>query len=156
MNMTYYWLIAFVILAVIEIITQGLTTIWFAAGAVVAAIAAALDMPFYVQIGAFAVVSLLLLIFVRAIAVELFNKGRIRTNSESLVGKQAIVTEDINNLEAKGQVVVNGQEWSARCVNDMMRIEKGAIVMIHGIQGVKLIVNLMPQYQYPTEGQQHN
>ena len=156
MNMAYYWLIAFVILAIIEIPTQGLTTIWFAVGAIVAAIAAALNLPFFVQLLLFTVVSLLLLIFIRAFAVQFFNKNRIRTNSESLVGKQAIVTEDINNLKATGQVVLNGQEWSARSVNDMLCIEKGAVVVVHGIQGVKLMVNLLPQYQYNPEGQQHN
>ena len=154
MNMTYYWLIAFVILAVIEMITQGLTTIWFAAGAVIAAIAAAIGLPFFIQLLLFAAVSLLLLIFIRAIAVEYFNKGRIRTNSDSLVGRQAIVTEDINNLEATGRVVINGQEWTARSVNDMLHIEKGAVVIIHGIQGVKLMVNLMPSYQYTPEEEQ--
>ena len=156
MNMAYYWLIAFVILVVIEILTQGLTTIWFAVGAIVAAIAAILNLPFLVQMLLFTVVSLLLLIFIRAFAVQFFNKNRIRTNSESLVGKQAIVTEDINNLKATGQVVLNGQEWSARSVNDMLCIEKGAVVVVHGIQGVKLMVNLLPQYQYNPEGQQHN
>ena len=153
MNMTYYWLIAFIILAVIEIITQGLTTIWFAVGAVVAAIATALGAPFLVQLLLFATVSLLLLIFIRATAVSFFNKGRIRTNAEGLVGKQAIVTEDIDNLKATGQVVINGQEWSARSVNDMLCIEKGAVVVVHAIQGVKLLVNLMPQYR---QGEEHN
>lgn len=156
MNMTYYWLIAFAILVVIEIFTQGLTTIWFAAGAVVAAMAAALQIPFFIQILLFAGVSFLLIFFIRTLAVEHFNKNRLKTNTDSLVGKQAIVTEDIDNLEATGQVVVNGQEWSARSVNDRMRIEKGSVVIVYGIQGVKLMVNLMPQYESASEEEQYH
>ena len=41
MEYALYWLIAMVILVVIECLSMGLTTIWFAGGALVAAIAAA-------------------------------------------------------------------------------------------------------------------
>lgn len=156
MTMTYFWLIGSVILIIIEIITLGLTTIWFAAGALVAAAAAAIGFPFFAQLVLFAVVSIILLIFTRPIALKYFNRGRVRTNTESLVGKQAVVVEEINNLKATGQVVVNGQQWTARSVNDMLNIEKGAVVVICGIQGVKLMVNCLPQYSARPEEQVKN
>lgn len=134
------WLVLLIVFLVIEVATMGLTSIWFAGGAVVAAIAALLNAPIAVQIILFFLVSLVLLFFTRPIAVKYFNQDRIRTNVESLVGKQGIVTGEINNLQGKGQVTLNGQEWSARSVADDQIIPQGAIVSVLAINGVKLIV----------------
>ena len=80
------------------------------------------------------------LFFTRPIAVKYFNKDRIRTNAESLIGKQAIVTSGIDNLQGIGQIMVSGQEWSARSTDDSIKFQVGAVVEITAIQGVKLIV----------------
>ena len=61
--------------------------------------------------------------------MKYFNKDRIKTNAESLIGKQAVVTEDIDNLLAVGLVSINGQEWTARNVVDGMKIPKGTVVI---------------------------
>ena len=140
MNQVVFWLILLIILVAIEIATMGLTTIWFAGGAFVAIIAAALNTPLYVQITLFLIVSVVLLLFTRPIAMKYFNKDRIRTNAESLIGRQAVVTEEIDNLPATGSVSINGQEWTARCVMDGIKIPKGTVVIIRAISGVKLIV----------------
>ena len=140
MNQVVFWLILLIILVAIEIATMGLTTIWFAGGAFVAIIAAALNTPLYVQITLFLIVSVVLLLFTRPIAMKYFNKDRIKTNAESLIGKQAVVTEDIDNLLAVGLVSINGQEWTARNVVDGMKIPKGTVVIVRDISGVKLIV----------------
>lgn len=137
------WLILFIVFIGIEVATLGLTTIWFAGGALFAILAAVLQAPVVIQIALFVLVSLLLLAFTRPIAVKYFNKDRIRTNVESLVGKQAIVTGDIDNLHGVGQVTVGGQEWSARSCDDNRKISEGSVVVIMAINGVKLIV--MPQ-----------
>lgn len=134
------WLVILVLLVLIEFVTMGLTTVWFAGGALVAAIVAAFNGPLWAQIGAFLVVSLLLLIFTRPIAVKYFNVERIKTNTESLIGMQAIVTARIDNLNAEGVVTVNGQEWTARSFLPDQDIEEGAVVVIREIQGVKLVV----------------
>ena len=141
MSITIIWLLLFVALVAIEIATLGLTTIWFAAGALVATVAAAFDAPLFIQITLFAFVSLVLLLFTRPIAVKYFNKDRIKTNAESLVGRQAIVISEIDNQQEIGQVTVNGQEWSARSVDN--KIALGAVVEIQEIKGVKLIVKEM-------------
>ena len=109
-----YWLIALVVLLIIEIITLGLTTIWFAGGALVAFLAAMLGLNTVVQIVVFLVVSFLLLFFTKPIATRYFNGQRIRTNSESLIGQEAKVTARIDNFNQQGTVVVNGQEWRTR------------------------------------------
>lgn len=135
-----YWLILFIILLVIEIATLGLTTIWFAAGALVAFIAAVLGLGVGIQIILFFLSSLILLIFTRPIAVRYLNKTRTKTNAESLLGKTAVVTESIDNLRNMGTAVVNGQEWTARALSDDIRIEKDTEVTIIEIKGVKLMV----------------
>lgn len=134
------WLVILVLLILIEFATMGLTTVWFAGGALVAAVIAALNGPIWAQVVAFVVVSLLLLIFTRPIAVKYFNVDRTKTNTESLIGKQAIVTERIDNLKATGTAAINGQEWTARSASQDVDIEEGAVVIIKEIQGVKLIV----------------
>lgn len=140
MNLTTIWLIVFVACIVIEIITMGLTTIWFAGGALVAAVAAAVGAPLWLQVIFFAAVSLVLLYFTRPVAVKYFNKDREKTNAESLVGKQAIVISEIDNLQGIGQVSVNGQEWSARTVEENITLPVGSVVIIRAISGVKLMV----------------
>lgn len=140
MNYTIMWLVALVLCIIIEIATMGLTTIWFAGGALVAAIAAGFNAPFVVQVVLFLVVSILLLYFTRPIAVKYFNKDRVKTNAESLVGKQAIVISEIDNLQGTGQVTVGGMEWMARTTEEGVKIPVGCVVNIVAINGVKLIV----------------
>ena len=81
-----------------------------------------------------------LIIFTRPLAVRYFNKDRVRTNAESLVGRQAIVISEIDNLQGIGQVNVGGMEWSARTRIDGVRLQVGTVTTILGINGVKLIV----------------
>ena len=139
-NMTVVWLGILVILVVIELFTMGLTTIWFAGGALVAALISIPGTPLIVQILFFLIVSTLLLYFTRPIAVKYFNSDRTRTNVESLIGRQAIVISEINNLEGIGQVNTGGMEWSARSSYHNIVIPVGAVVTVLGIDGVKLIV----------------
>lgn len=140
LNMTMIWLIALVLLVVIELLTMGLTTVWFAGGALVATLASLAGAPLAIQIILFLIVSGLLLFFTRPIAVKYFNKDRVRTNAESLVGRQAIVISEIDNLQGIGQVNVGGMEWSARTRDENITLPVGAVVIVLAIDGVKLIV----------------
>ena len=140
LNMTVFWLVLLVVLVVIELLTMGLTTVWFAGGALVASIAAIFDAPIALQLILFLLVSALLLFFTRPFAVKYFNKDRVRTNAESLVGRQAIVISEIDNLQGIGQVNVGGMEWSARTKVDGIRLPVGTVTTILAINGVKLIV----------------
>lgn len=137
---TIYWLVLFVILLLIEIFTMGLTTIWFAGGALVSFIAGVLGFGLPVQVILFIVVSIALLVLTRPVAMKYFNQERQKTNAESLIGQQALVIEDIDTLKASGRVEVRGQEWAAKTDEPDGRIAKNSVVVINGIQGVKLIV----------------
>lgn len=144
-EMIIFWLILLIIAIAVEVATMGLTSIWFAGGAVVAILAAVLYMPVAVQVILFFVVSLLLLFFTRPVAVRYFNKDRVKTNVESMVGRQAVVTGEIDNLHGIGQVTVGGQEWSARSVDDDLRLPVGTVVNVVSVSGVKLIVKVDEQ-----------
>ena len=137
---TIFWLILFVVLLIIEIFTMGLTTIWFAGGALVAFIMAFIGFELPVQIIVFLLVSILLLVLTRPIAIKFFNQERQKTNAESLIGQKAVVLDTIDTIHGTGRVEVNGMEWSAKVDEDAHIIEAGEIVVIEGIQGVKLIV----------------
>ena len=134
------WLILLACFLVVEAITVGLTTIWFAGGALVAAIASGLGVGILIQWVLFLIVSLALLIFTRPMAVRYMNKGVPKTNVNSLIGERAVVIQKINNLEQTGQVRINDIEWMARTSSDEVTIPEHAIVTIEDVQGVKLIV----------------
>ena len=139
-NMLFIWLIALIVLIVIELATMGLTTIWFALGALVAAITAALHAPVVLQVVLFLVISIVSFIFTRPLAVKYFNRDRVRTNVESLIGRQGVVISEINNVEGIGQIQVGGKEWSARTRMVGMTVPVGTVVVVYAVNGVKLIV----------------
>ncbi len=139
-NVTIVWLVLLVILILIELITMGLTTIWFAGGALAAALVSIPGTPVVLQVIVFLIVSLVLLFFTRPVAVKYFNKDRVRTNIEGMIGRQAIVVSEINNVEGIGQVNTGGMEWSARSSYHNVVLPVGAVVTVLGVDGVKLIV----------------
>ena len=109
-----FWLVMFVVLLFVEFMTMGLTTIWFAAGALISIVIALLGGPIWLQTLVFFAVSIVLLIFTRPLAWKYQKKSVVKTNVDSIVGKEAKVIEEIDNNEAKGRAMVDGQEWMAR------------------------------------------
>ena len=136
---TWYWLIVLAVFLIIEIISLGLTTIWFAAGAMVAYLIGLAGVNLLGQIACFFVVSFLLLFFTRPVALRYFNRDRQKTNLDGLVGMYGRVTMTIDNQKQQGKVVLDGKEWTARTEDDRV-IEEGARVKALAISGVKLIV----------------
>jgi membrane protein implicated in regulation of membrane protease activity len=136
------WLGVVALLLIIEAITAGLTTIWFAGGALLAALAALMGAGLGFQLLLFLCVSLLLLIFTRPLAMRFMNKGVTKTNVNSLIGTRAVVTKEINNLAQTGQVRINDIEWTARSSKDDILIPEKTIVEIEAVKGVKLIVHV--------------
>ena len=134
------WTALFIIFVGSEVVSLGLTTIWFAIGSVAGLVCAALDLPIWVQGLAFFAVSIVTLIFTRPIAKRHLSNKISDTNIDSLLGKEGIVTEDIDNLQSTGTVALNGLEWSARTENNGVVIEKNSKVRVKNIEGVKLIV----------------
>ncbi|NLP16229.1 MAG: NfeD family protein [Clostridiales bacterium] len=135
------WLILLAFLIFVEMITLGLTTIWFAGGALVAFIVSLFYDNLLVEIILFLVISLVLLFFTRPFVKKYFNSTRTKTNFETVIGKEALVTSTIDNINATGSVTINGLEWTARSVNGEI-IEKGTKVIVESISGVKLMVNI--------------
>lgn len=135
-----YWLIALAVLLLIEIITLGLTTVWFAGGALIAFFASLLGANLYIQIILFFIVSFLMLFITRPIAIKFVNKERVKTNYEGLIGKVVKITSKVDNYNQMGTAVVNGTEWTVRAAEDDKIMEAGTKVKIVDIVGVKLIV----------------
>ncbi len=139
-NMIVVWAILAGVLIAVEAITAALTTIWFAIGALAALVGAVFGAPVWLQIVLFLIVSVLMLALTRPIAMRYVGEKTVKTNADSLVGQEAVVTEKIDNLQSTGAVQIRGQIWTARSVNPEHTIEVGEIVMVRSISGVKLMV----------------
>lgn len=134
------WLIVLAIFILIEIFTLGLTTIWFAGGSLIAFfISLGID-NFVIELAVCLIISFLLLYFTRPVAIAHFNGKRSKTNYESIIGGEARVIEKIDNFNNSGQVVIAGQEWTARSLHDSIIIDVGKKVIVKNITGVKVIV----------------
>ena len=126
--MTEAWLIFFIILVIVELITVNLVTIWFAFGALVTDTA--------ILLAVFTLVSLLLLLITKPLVKRLQVKNVIATNLDQVIGKIGIVTEPIAE-DKIGEVKVLGKRWSAYSER---KISKDKKVKILSISGVKLKV----------------
>lgn len=136
-----YWLIAFVVLVGIEIVTMALTTIWFAGGAFAAFVVSLFGAGVEIQMAAFLIISFIMLFLTRPFAAKYINSNTVKTNAESLIGRSARVTAQINNELEQGTAVIDGQEWTARALDSREVIPEGTMVEIEKIRGVKLIVS---------------
>lgn len=134
------WLIIMVTLIIFEAITVDLVTIWFVGGALVAMISAAFGGPVWLQTGLFAGVSCLLLLVTRPLVRKYIDKNKAAPAIDRLIGKEAIVTERVDNIRGTGEVQVEGQFWGARSLNPGLSIDKETVVVVRGIHGVRLIV----------------
>lgn len=134
------WLVVAIVFAVIEAATMGIATVWFAIGAAAAAVCAMLGAPVIVQVIVFAVISLVLLYFTRPLVKNKLKVGSEKTNIDSLIGKQAVVTAEIPEM-GTGEVRVNGLAWTAVSADPHQVITEGSVVKIDDIEGVKLIVS---------------
>ena len=129
--MVWIWVALLAAFIIIEASTAQLLTIWFAVGSLAALISTFITDNIIVQVIVFVVVS--------AIALVITKTTKQPTNADMYIGKEAVVTEDINNLEAKGLVKVGGSIWTARTEVDNYTIPAGSHVIVIKIEGVKLI-----------------
>ena len=137
----YVWLVVFILSIVVEAATAGLASIWFAGGAFVAFLLALFGVSPLWQVAAFVVISLLLLAFTRPLARKYINRRAEKTNVlDSIIGRKAVVTEEINNILATGKVTVDGMPWTARSASAEEIIPVGTEVTVESLTGVKCIV----------------
>lgn len=137
--MIYTWAALIVVFLIVEGITAGLASIWFALGSIAALISVFFGAPVWLQITIFIVVSTVSLIFTRPLARKYVNKRTQPTNADRVIGKTATVTERIDNLAGKGYVSVDGRLWPARSKSGEP-LEPGTVAVVRAIEGIKLIV----------------
>jgi membrane protein implicated in regulation of membrane protease activity len=137
-----FWLVAMVIFLILEMATISLVSIWFVGGSLAAFLVSFAVRKPWVEVLVFLGVSLALLFLIRPLArkFSVKKKDQITSGAQALVGKRAVVTEQIDNLHATGSVQVNGQYWSAKCLDDEEKIEKDSVVIIREVDGVRLVV----------------
>lgn len=140
--MPYVWLGIAVVLAVVEVLTTQLVTLWFVIGAAVTAVCSAtfLKEQLVWQIVIFIVISAVMLILTRPLVKKLKANQTVSTNSDRNIGKSALVTSEINPELGIGQVRVGNEKWSAKSQNGSI-ISEGSNVKVVGIEGVKLVVS---------------
>ena len=136
-----FWLIVVIAFGIVEAATLGLTSVWFAVGALAAMVCALCHGALWLQIVLFVVVSGGCLVFTRKKVQSKFNENRQKTNADRIIGHRGVVLEEIDNQRAAGLVKVDGSIWSARSKNGAA-IPAGAEVTIEAIEGVKVIVTL--------------
>lgn len=138
--MWQFWLISAGVFFIAEMITVGFFVFWLAIGALLAMLTSFITDSIVIQIAVFIISSSILLFFTKPLVNKWINKEKVvKTNAYSIIGKQAIVTEDINPQKGLGQVTIEGEIWSAKTVQEE-KIKKGQEVEITAIQGVKAIV----------------
>ena len=140
MNMTAVWLVAMIVLLIVEGMAPGLVSIWFALGALAAMISAMLKAPLWLQVVWFVAVSALSLLLTRPLAKKYVNAHTTATNADMAIGRDCVVTEEIDNIRGTGAVTVGGKIWTARMASPDGKAAKGETLRVLRIEGVKLIV----------------
>ena len=137
--MNILWLAAAVIFAVAEFATFQFVSIWFALGALAAFFAELAGLSVMGQVTVFVIVAVLLFVLSKPIVKKL-RRDKVSTNSDRLIGKTVIISQQVDNLNESGSAKVGGIEWSVRSDNGDI-IDKGCEATVKDIQGVKLIVS---------------
>lgn len=133
------WLALLIIFAVAEAATVGLTSVWFALGSLGALVCALAGGNIWLQLGIFIVLSLVCLVALRPLAKKYLNNRVEPTNADRVIGQEARVTQDIDNIQGTGAVTIGGVTWTARSEHDTP-IPTGAMVRVLRIEGVKVMV----------------
>lgn len=141
--MDYYqiWLIAAIILVILELFTAGFGIICFAIGALFSALTDLLGAGLIWQLLVFAVVSVLTFIFLRPVLIKLLERktDEVKTNADALIGKVAVVSETIDAQQNTGRVAVDGDDWKAVTADGTI-INKGEKVEIVNRDSIILTV----------------
>ena len=138
--MPYIWAAILLIAIVVETQTADMVTIWFMPSALISMILAMLKVDIWLQCALFVVLTTVMLILSKTIFRSVFQKkAPEQTNVEALIGRKAVVLEQIDNAKSVGSAKINGLVWSARAENESDVFVPGDIVIVKAISGVKLI-----------------
>ena len=133
------WLILLVVFVFAEAATVTVVSIWFAAGALVAMIAAILGANIWLQVTLFIALSAILLLSLRPLLRKFFTPRLTRTNVDAVIGTEGIVIADIDNIASQGRIKLGAMEWTARSSSGE-KITAGTVVKVDRIEGVKAFV----------------
>ena len=133
------WLITSGIFFICEIITVGFLVFWLGVGALIAMLVSFFTSNIIIQMSVFVISSGLLILLTRPLVNKISKKDVVPTNVYSLIGKKAVVTEDIDWVTGKGQIKFEGEVWSAKS-KEQINIPAGSEVEIVSIEGVKAFV----------------
>ena len=138
--MPIVWIGFVIFMLLCEGFTTQLVSIWFAVGALCAAVSSLITSSVLVQVIVFIVVTCGTLLATKPL-VDKYKKGHkeVKTNSDRLIGQTGVMLTDIDTLEAVGQVKVSGEVWTAKLKNPTP-VKKDDKVKILAIEGVKMIV----------------
>lgn len=140
-----FWVGLLILFLIVEIITVGLTSIWFAGGSLVAAIACLAGGSELLQVILFFAVSFILLYFTRPWAIKFIRPKNVKTNYEEIAGKTVKVIERVDNVKGTGKVLYNGMEWTARAQECACIFEVDELAQAVGVQGVKMILKKLEE-----------
>jgi membrane protein implicated in regulation of membrane protease activity len=133
-----WWLLAAILLLLGEAATNALVFAMPLGGAVAAAVLAAVGVPWYGQLPAFAAVSVALLAFARPLALRRQAGPGLRTGAAALVGSEALVVTPVDGQ--RGRIRLDGQIWSARALDPGRVFEPGEAVHVAAIDGATAVV----------------
>lgn len=134
-----FWIAAMVFFGVVEAATVNLVSIWFLGGSLAALIVQLLGGSFGWQLGAFLLVSILLLAALRPFVKRFVVPRKTPTNADMALNQQAYLTETVDNLRETGAMKLDGKEWTVRSATGAV-LPEGTLVRVVSIQGVKLYV----------------
>lgn len=133
------WLVLMIVFLLVEAQTVAMVSLWFVVGALAALIAALCGAELWLQVVIFFAVSIALLASLRSFAGKFLAPRIIKTNVDSVIGSEGLVTATIDNVSAQGQVKLGAMEWTARSTSGK-QIEVGTLVKVDRIEGVKVFV----------------
>lgn len=133
------WLVLLVLFAIAEAATVALVSIWFAAGALAALLCSIITGDIWIQIFVFVVVFAITLAVVRPLARKHIFPHRVPTNADRVIGREGVITQNVDNVASTGAVIIGGMAWTARSETGAA-IPEGTVVTVKRIEGVKLYV----------------
>lgn len=136
---SWIWIGILVISCFIEAFTFGLTTIWAAIAAIPLIFIARTGLAFQWQILIFLLITLVLIIFTRPFAIKKLKTGKSKTNAETIIGQDVLITKTISNFEKGEAKAKNGVIWTA-ISRDNIILKKGTVCSVVSIEGNTICV----------------
>ncbi len=139
--MAYFWLLAVVIFAAIEMITLGLVCIWPAIGCIVGAVLALMEYPVWMQVVAALLTTLILFFLLRSLIVRVFNHDKKRRKAENYLGRTGIVVAEVDNNAGAGEIAMDdGRTFAVSAPPHTGVIPVGRVVKVMDVSDKRFVV----------------